>query len=114
MLPPRDEVRPERNAQGAVAPHRAAFALPLRERLRARRGRRWIREQRVPRHDECRLFDHDLTCFHQRWSPFHGGVAASVAYEITRSLIFSSTQLKLSSLMENESKSGAGLRKSIA
>src|SRR6185503_5015159 len=52
MLPPRDEVRPERNAQRAVAPHRAAFALPLRERLRARRGGRWIREQRVPRHDE--------------------------------------------------------------
>ena len=32
-----------------------------------------------------------------------------MAYAMTRSLIFSSTQLKLSSLMENESKSGAGL-----
>ena len=90
------------------------FALALRELFGAGRGRCRIREQRVPRHDVGRLFDHDLTCFHQRWSPFHGGVAASVAYEITRSLIFSSTQLKLSSLMENESKSGAGLRKSIA
>ena len=46
--------------------------------------------------------------------PRQGGLASPSAYEITRSLIFSSTQPKFASLIEKLSKSGAGFRKSIA
>src|SRR5207247_10534512 len=53
-------------------------------------------------------------CPHHRCSPRHGGSACPSAYRMTRSLIRSRTHRKLSSLIEKLSKSGAGLRKSIA
>src|ERR671923_3109838 len=53
-------------------------------------------------------------CRHQRCSPRQGGFRSPRAYANTRSAILSSTQRKLSSLIEKLSKSGAGFRKSIA
>ena len=116
VLPRADEVRPQRHAQRPLAEHEPALPLPFGEQLGAGLHERRVLEERVigderigssapPRYRTCR---------HQRCSLCHGGVASPMAYAMTRSLIFSRTQAKLSCLIEKLSKSGAGFRKSIA
>src|SRR3989475_2296496 len=117
VLPLADEIRSKRDAERPLAEYEAALALTLGEHRRALLREYAVLEQLVVG-DERRQRRASLiryrTCRHHRCSPFHGGVASPVAYEMTRSLIFSSTHAKLSSLIEKLSKSGAGFRKSIA
>src|SRR4029077_5233151 len=109
----RDRERPR-------AEHEPPGLLGVGERLRGRRRELPLFEQGVVDRDRvghartASLIVPFSTCFHQRCSSRHGGAFSPSAYEITRSVIFSSTQRKLSSLMEKLSKSGAGLRKSMA
>src|SRR5439155_24136829 len=108
---PRDQLGAEGHAQGMFAEHQAVLALPLAQPLQALPEDRVVLQQLVVRGV---WFHQDSTNLHHRCSPRHGRRASPSAYRITRSLMRSSTQPKLSSLIEKLSKSGAGFRKSMA
>src|SRR5207253_5056807 len=117
VLPCADEVRAKRDAEGPIAEHETPLALAFGEHGGALAREAAVLEERVVRGQPVARggpAPPHLTSRHHRCSPFHGGVASPVAYAMTRSVIFSSTQAKFASLIEKLSKSGAGLRKSIA
>src|SRR5206468_976271 len=116
----RQDLGPDGHAKRSLAECQLALPLTRRQNLGAGSGEMLVLEQRVVggdgvSHTRVGLGDGERwTYFHQRCSPRQGGCASPRAYASTRSHILSSTQPKLSSLIEKLSKSGAGLRKSIA